>query len=932
MPSWPPPPIDFGLLDLVGLGATLYRVIDDGADFAVDNLNRITEHIEGVDRDEVVGRRISDLSPQALDRGYVACLQEVWRGGVAVDFPDQPAPSPFEGWRRTRAIPVGPDRLLVVFRDVTAEHEALSQRDEANERHRLLTETMTDGLWDWDVAARTLYLSPSWKAHLGYAPDELPNAFATFQDLLHPDDRDRVLYELEASHTTRWPHWESEFRLRHRDGHHTWVLARGSVVRDDDGRARRMLGVHIDIDARKRAEAERDAALEEHHLLARVMSTTEDLMSFVDRDYVYRVVNDAYLELHQLQHDDIVGKPVREVMGGTTFDLVVKPELDRCFAGEVVRYQATFTYAGDDRRRMDVQYTPYVAIDGEVGGAVVTARDISDLYAATQRLRQDAAVFRSTTNGVVITDLEGTILDVNDAFTKVTGYAHAEAVGHNPRLLKSDRHDTGFYEAMFREIARSGSWTGEVWNRRKNGEEYPESLTISVVRSEDGTPTGYVGVFSDITETKVTAQRLEHLATHDPLTRLPNRRLLHERLSQAVRLARRDGHGLAVAFLDLDAFKLINDGLGHRMGDRLLQVVAERLRSIARASDTIARQSGDEFIGVFQYIDTPTQASRVVQRLMTVFRQPVDLGGTQVHPTCSVGLSLFPADGDNADELLRNADAAMYAAKDAGRNTWAFYDRGMTARAREDMLLASALRRAVRDGGLSLAYQPMIDLRSGLPDGVEALARWEQPAIGPVPPDRFIPVAEQSGLMVELGTWVVDEACRQLAAWRRAGQPVPRMSINISAHQLAAPDFVDQLYDTLARHKIPAPCVQLELTETTMMTRLDEHVARLEALHDMGISLAIDDFGTGYSSIAYLKQLPIDVLKIDRSFVRDIHADPDDRAIVEAIVEMAHALELKVVAEGVESQEHLDFLRRVGCDVIQGYLTGRPVPAERLRP
>ena len=921
-----PPDANLPLLAEAGLAAVVVRVVDEGADFVIDEVNAECERVEAETSEALVGRSLLARAVAPERAPVLRSLLTAWKQGEAVDLPGPLLSAHTPAAHRSRVVPLGGNRLLALYRDRSAELEA----DTTRETHRLLADSVVDGVWDWNLTRDTLYLSPSWKAHLGYADDELANSFETFAELLHPSDVGRVMSEVTACRSSDQQAWASEFRLRHRRGHFRWILARGSIVRDTTGDVTRMVGVHIDIDARRRAEAERDAAREEQRLLAEVVSTTDDLMSFVDRQFVYRVVNDAYLANHGKRREDLVGRHVADVLGVEVFEGVVRENLERCFHGEVVRYQSPFTYVGGITRHMHVQYTPSIGNDGTISGAVVTVRDITDLHEAEERNRQAAEVFRSTSNGVIITTLDGTILDVNDAFTTVTGYTREEAIGNNPRLLSSGRHDAEFYEGMFEACRAQGSWSGEIWNRRKNGEVYPESITISVVRTTDGDPNGYIAVFSDITEVKETALRMERLATHDALTQLPNRRKLHERLARSLARARRNQRGVAVTFLDLDSFKLVNDGLGHRVGDRLLQVIAERLRSVARQGDTVGRLSGDEFIGVFEHIDTATQASRVVQRLMHSFQQPVELEGHVLHPTCSVGVALFPADGDTADELLSHADAAMYAAKEAGRNTYAFYTEEMTAQVREDMMLANALRGALREGRLTLAYQPQIALGTGAVIGVEALARWAHPTLGSVPPARFIRVAEQTGLMVELGAWVLDEACRQAKAWRADGVDFGRVAVNISAQQIAHPDFVDAVYGALARHRIPAGLLQLELTETTMMTRLTEQSARLDALHAMGVSLAIDDFGTGYSSIAYLKQLPIDSLKLDKSFVRDLPDDPDDRAIADAVVGMGRALGVSVTAEGVETHAQRRFLEEIGCQVVQGYLYSRPVPASDL--
>jgi len=566
------------------------------------------------------------------------------------------------------------------------------------------------------------------------------------------------------------------------------------------------------------------------------------------------------------------------------------------------------------------------------GSAEMYCIDI-DLRAAREaqsQLRLAAQVFECSGEAILITDAGQRILTVNDAFTRITGYRADEIIGRTPKQLASGYHDAAFYQRMWQELGEKGRWQGEIWNRRKNGETYPEWLGISAVRDHAGRLTHYVAIFSDITEKKAIEARLEYLAHHDPLTGLPNRLLLRDRLEQALALAAREQLRVAVMFLDLDHFKDINDTLGHAIGDRLLQAVVDRLNGCVRETDTISRQGGDEFLIVLTGLHEGRTASAVAQKILQRMDEPFIIEGHTLSSSFSIGIALYPDDGDDFDTLLLKADTAMYHAKESGRDTYRFFTEQMNAYALERLELQNHLRLALERNELSLHYQPQIDLASGRVIGAEALLRWTSPVLGPVPPARFIPVAEDSGLIVPIGEWVLREACRQAEAWRQAGLPSLVVAVNLSALQFRRSDPVQLVGQILADSGLPAPCLELELTESLLVEDADDVLNTLERLKALGVRLAIDDFGTGYSSLSYLKRFPIDKLKIDQSFVRDIASDADDAAIVSVIIELGRILKLQTIAEGVENAAQLDFLTRQGCSNAQGYLFGRPMPADEF--
>jgi len=559
------------------------------------------------------------------------------------------------------------------------------------------------------------------------------------------------------------------------------------------------------------------------------------------------------------------------------------------------------------------------------------ARDVSERVQAEEKLRQAAVVFDNAQEGIVVTDRDARILAVNKAFSEITGYTEAEVLGETPAKFKSGRHDAAFYKAMWATLTATGRWQGEIWDRRRDGEIFPKWLSISAVRDADGQTLRYVSLFADITHLKESEARLEHLAHFDPLTDLPNRLLFGSRLEHAVEQARRHGQRIAVLFLDLDRFKTVNDSLGHPAGDELLIAVARRIRNRLRVEDTLARLGGDEFVILLEQLEEARTAAVVADNLLQVLGAPYLLsGGHEVFIGASIGISLFPDDADDATRLVSNADAALYHAKEMGRNTYCFYTDALTAAANAHLALETRLRRALERDEFVLHYQPLIDARSGATLGVEALVRWQPPGEALVPPGQFIPIAEETGLIVPLGKWILRAACAQARAWIDAGLPPLVMAVNLSGRQFQSADMVELVRSTLAETGLPARYLELELTESIVMDQAEQAIATLDALKALGLRLAIDDFGTGYSSLAYLKRFPIDKLKIDRGFVEGLADDADDREIAATIIAMARSLKLEVLAEGVETQEQLEILRDLGCAAFQGFLFSRPVPAEAI--
>lgn len=550
---------------------------------------------------------------------------------------------------------------------------------------------------------------------------------------------------------------------------------------------------------------------------------------------------------------------------------------------------------------------------------------------AQAQLRLAERAFQHAAEGILVADAEARILSVNPAFEAITGYAAKEVLGENPRLLQSGRHSASEYHDLWTALLSVGQWRGELWNRRKNGEIYPQWSTISAVRDEQGAITHFVGVFSDISNTKAAQERIDFLAHHDALTGLPNRSLLRERLGHALSTRRRGAQALGLLFIDLDRFKTVNDTLGHPAGDELLSEAGRRMSSVLRESDTLARIGGDEFVLLLEAPAGAEDAARVARKLLKVMSAPAEIAGHALVVTASIGISLYPNDGEDPDILIRHADRAMYEAKQQGRNNFQFFAPAMTAGAFERLVMENALRVAVERDELLLHYQPQLDLASGDLRGVEALVRWQHPELGLVPPGRFIVLAEEIGVIADIGSWVLDAVCKQLAAWDAAELRVPRASVNLSVKEIEDERLVARLFQTLKRHGLAASRLELEVTESMLMRDAERSCAVLTQLKTLGAAIAVDDFGTGYSSLAYLKRLPLDRLKIDQSFVRDIGCDRNEEAIVRAVVALARSLGLETVAEGVEETHQAAFLEREGCHLAQGYLYAPPLSASELR-
>ena len=556
--------------------------------------------------------------------------------------------------------------------------------------------------------------------------------------------------------------------------------------------------------------------------------------------------------------------------------------------------------------------------------------EIAQRRKAEEGLRLSAKVFENNSEAIMITDAEYNIVSINPAFTWITGYAEYEVLGKNPRILSSGRQSNEFYRAFYESLHTEGEWRGEIWNKRKNGEVYPEWTTISVLRDEQDIITHYIAVFLDITERKKEEERIQYLANYDVLTDLPNRYLLGDRLEQAIKQAQRHQIKMAVMVIDLDHFKNINDSLGHDVGDALLKMVSQRLKSCMRRSDTIGRLGGDEFVALLGDLSSENEATFIAEKMVDSLREPFAVGDYRLAITPSIGVSIYPDDAEASIQLLRNADLAMYRAKDAGRNRFEYYKPEMNIKALQRLQLENELRSAIAKGQLMLHYQPKVNVLSNRMVGMEALLRWRHPELGAVSPAQFIPVAEESGLINEIGDWVLHQAALQQRIWQSQGFRIVPIAVNLSLRQFSQKNLAEKIQAIVRDAGIPAQFIELELTESILIDMGTESLRVMDQLNEAGFDLSLDDFGTGYSSLSRLKLLPVKSLKIDQSFVRDIDTDENDEAIVNATAVLAHAMEMKVIAEGVETQAQLDFIRDLQCEEYQGYLFSRPVPADEV--
>jgi diguanylate cyclase (GGDEF)-like protein/PAS domain S-box-containing protein len=763
--------------------------------------------------------------------------------------------------------------------------------------------------WDWDDGDRGLTLSPEAR--------ELLNIGEQFGDVRVITDTGRVFVgddiPLAFDEVFAEPGiGETQFQVDIPGQPTRWLRAVGEAQVDENGVVTHADGIIIDISRERRAQEIHRRFFEQPnglHLVARL-------------DGCIVETNAAWQTLLGYAPEDLEGRSFLDLVHPDDHESTLA-QLTRIASGERTEYFENRYRDADGNYRL-ISWSSSVPDGSEF--AYGAGSDVTQQREAERRLGKAAAVFESSGEGILIADGSGVIREVNDAFTRITGYSRDEAVGQHTRLLRSGRHDADFYAAMWSAIEADGLWRGEIWNRRKSGEIYPELLTITQVsEDEDG---GYVAVFTDISAMKDTERQLQYLAHYDQLTSLPNRYLIGERLSQGLKRAKRKNLKLAAIFLDIDSFKHINDSLGHAAGDRLLEEVAERLTGCLRDQDDIGRIGGDEFLIIVEDLQAPQDASAVAEKVLFSLSDPIELEGRSVAVSASLGISLYPDDGENVEDLMRNADAAMYSAKGQGRDTYRFYSERMTHDAFQSVLLDAALREAIKNDELRLAFQMQHRLDNLSVVGTEVLLRWHHPKLGTVPPGQFIPHAERTGLIRSIGEWVLRKACEQAAAWHREGLNFGQVAVNISAPQFRDEDFVDLVKAAVGDSGLPPQLLELEITESVLVSDTEELINKMRELRAFGVHFSIDDFGTGYSSLRYLQRMPIDRLKIDQSFVASIMDSTNDRIITQAVIALADALGIRVIAEGIERPEQARALMELGCREGQGFLYGHPVGVE----
>ncbi len=736
-----------------------------------------------------------------------------------------------------------------------------------------------------------------------------------------------------------------------------WLHITAAPLRDAQSQLTGAIETVQDVTERRRDQQlleDRSTALQHANLVMeeRVQARTEELsrqLSFLHQ-LIEAIPSPLFYKDAQLRYlgcnsafEAFIGKPAADIVGKTPPGVAPQALADRYLAadrellaqhGKQI-YESAVRHADGTLHQVIFHKATFTHPDGSVGGLVGVMLDITERTRMENDLRQAATVFDNIAEGVSITERDGSIIAVNRAFCTITGYDRAEAIGQNPRMLQSGRHDRKFYADMWEAITRYGRWQGEVWNRRKSGDIYPQWLSITTVDAPLGQPTHYVATFSDITHQKQNEERIQLLAFSDPLTGLPNRRLLLDRLEHALIVSMRNQRGGALFFIDLDDFKGLNDTRGHYMGDLLLQQVAQRLVGCVRKGDTVARLGGDEFVIMLEGLSQDAlqavkQAEAVGATILLALNEPYVLQGSAHHNTPSIGVTLFGQSQGSVEELLKQADLAMYRAKASGRNALCFFDPQMQSVLAERVALEKELRIALQRQDFVLHYQPQVN-GAGAMVGVEALVRWQHPQHALISPLDFIPLAEDTGLILPLGRWVLETACRQLAAWaERASRQHLTMAVNVSARQFHHADFVDQVLTVLQETGANPQRLKLELTESLLITNVEEVIAKMSALKARGVCFSLDDFGTGYSSLAYLKRLPLDQLKIDQGFVSHVLTDANDAAIARMIVALSESLGLEVIAEGVEQAEQRDFLAQHGCQTYQGYFFSRPLPIQDL--
>ncbi|HEY0844825.1 MAG TPA: EAL domain-containing protein [Noviherbaspirillum sp.] len=783
-----------------------------------------------------------------------------------------------------------------------------------------------DGIvWEADPATlRFSFVSPQSERILGYRPEEW-YAPGFWESRIHPDDREETIRYC-ATQTQAGADHDFEYRMIASDGRVVW-LKDAVRVGLHDGKPVSLRGIMFDISEQKHAQL---ALAEQLHFLQQVGDTIPNPIFWKDAAGRYQGCNTAFESYIGIARDDLIGKSVYDI-APPELAKVYEDADNALFTSRTTQsYEARVRYHDGTHHDVTFYKATYLQKDGSLGGLVGVMLDITDRKRGEEALRLSSTVFENSPQGILITDGERRILRVNRNFCRITGYEPEDVIGRTPDILQSGRHDEAFYRSMWQSIEEHGNWSGELWNRRKTGELYAEHLSIIRVCDKDGKPTNYIGLFDDISHFKAAQSEIERLSYFDAMTGLPNRALLQDRLQHALRNAERHENRVALLVVDLDRLAHINDTFGHQIGDLLLGAVAQRLQHALRASDTLSRHIGDEFAVILEDLNDSQMAAELAERLLADLSRPFHIGGHDVTISACIGISVFPEDGKTPEMLLKHADVALHHAKDGGSGRFQFFREEMNHASMERLLIESSLRTALQRNEFCLHYQPQVEFGSGRIAGMEALVRWQHPHMGMVSPGRFIPIAEETGLVVEIGMWVLREACRQTHRWHLAGHPHLRVAVNVSARQFNQEHFATHVKQVLQETGLAPDRLELELTESMIMQRPERVIGVMMELRELGVKFSIDDFGTGYSSLSQLKRFPIDKLKIDQSFTHDIAGGTSGAAITQAIIALGRSMHLHVVAEGVETEEQQRFLVQNGCHSMQGYLFSRPLDPDRF--
>ncbi len=822
--------------------------------------------------------------------------------------------------------------LALALAAVSRNREMTRRLQESEQRWSFALEGGRDVVWDLNPQTGEVFLSQAGKQMFGFDEGEIANNIMAWQARVHPDDRARIIEELRGYFRSKGKYLSSEYRVLCKNNAWKWVHTRGMAVsRDGSGKITRMIGTHTDITERKLAE---QALRHSEERFRSIFENSKVGINVLDTDFGFLKTNQAFVEM--------IGYPEEELLHRRFSEITHPDDIDsglglakRLLAGEIDHFDVEKRYIHKDGHTLwaGVTVSAERDDDGKLICLIAIIQDISERKQAEEELQLAAMVYKNSSEAMMVTDSRAGIVSINPAFTELTGYKLDEILGQKTSLLNSGQHDRAFYQAMWDEINMTGHWQGEIWNRRKNGELYLEWLTINTIYNDAGAVHRYVALFSDITKKKETEEIIWKQANFDTLTGLPNRRMLYDRLEQEIKKSHRSGLPMALMLLDLDHFKEVNDTLGHAQGDILLVDAARRITACVRESDTVARLGGDEFTVILSEVEDINRIERIAQHIIDQLSAAFQLQGEAAFVSASVGITLYPNDALNIEALIKNADQAMYLSKSLGRNRFSYFTSALQEAAQNRMRLGNDLRTALTEGQFIVYYQPIVEMSTGKILKAEALVRWQHPERGLVSPMQFIPLAEESGLIHEIGDWVFREAMARVKHWRAQYSPKFQISVNKSPVQFRQNGSNDEGWSWLSHlhgMELPGQSLVIEITEGLLLDAEESVAAKLLGFRDAGIQVSIDDFGTGYSSLAYLKKFDIDFLKIDQSFVRNLENDPDDMALCEAIIVMAHKLGLKVVAEGVETERQHELLAAYDCDYAQGYLYSRAVPAEEF--